>query len=249
MMTRRQAITTAALALAAGASGQAAEITTVKTKESATRPAPVAAGPFTLPELPYAVDALEPHFDAKTMEIHHGKHHAAYVANLNKAVASQPELGRKDIVELIKGLDKVPETSRVAIRNHGGGHLNHSLFWTQFAKEPQVHARGELNIAIEQRYNSFDGFKKAFVEVATLWFGSGWVWMVVDKSKRLRIEGLPNQDSPYSKGFVPIMAIDLWEHAYYLKYQNRRVEYIDAFFKVLDWGVVRERYDAALKSL
>jgi Fe-Mn family superoxide dismutase len=205
-------------------------------------PAPAApSGPFTLPPLPYAYDALEPHIDARTMEIHHDKHHAAYVANLNKAVADFPEVKKKSIEDLLKDLNAVPEAIRTAVRNQGGGHLNHSLFW-QMLKKDGGEPKGALAAAIDRRFGSFSAFKDEWTKAAVGQFGSGWAWLVVDADKKLAIEPSANQDSPLSQGKQPLLTIDVWEHAYYLKYQNRRPEYVAAFFQVINWDFVAERY-------
>jgi Fe-Mn family superoxide dismutase len=239
MMNRRQALQRTALTAAA--------ISTVGTLNTSAQ-APVApAGPFQLPKLPYAFDALEPHIDAKTMEIHHDKHHAAYVANLNKAVAGQ-NIGAKSVEELVKNLATVPEAIRTAVRNQGGGHANHSLFWEVLKKNENGKPKGELAKAMDQKFSSYDGFKEQFTKAATGVFGSGWAWLNVDKDGSLVIESLPNQDSPLSMGKTPILGLDVWEHAYYLKYQNRRPEYIAAFFNVINWDAVAERFQKAHKA-
>jgi Fe-Mn family superoxide dismutase len=237
MMTRRQAIkstTLASVALAAvpSAIGQTNTAVPVATATS---------GPFTLPPLPYAYDALEPYIDARTMEIHHDKHHAAYVANLNKAVAAFPEAGKMSVEALLKDLDAVPEKIRAAVRNQGGGHFNHSLFW-QMLKKDGGGPKGELAAAIDRRFGSFSAFKDEWSKAAVGQFGSGWAWLVVDANRQLGIEPTANQDSPVSHGKQPLLGIDVWEHAYYLKYQNRRPEYVAAFFQVINWEFVSERY-------
>lgn len=198
------------------------------------------AGPFSLPPLPYAVDALEPSIDAQTMEIHHGRHHKAYVDNLNKAVAGT-EWEKKSIEEIVRSLDKLPETIRMAVRNNGGGHLNHSLFWQMMKKNGGGMPKGELAKAIDGAFGSFDKFKEQFTDAAMKRFGSGWAWLVAD-GKKMSIESTANQDSPLSNGRVPLLGVDVWEHAYYLKYQNRRVEYLTAFYNVIDWDFVENRY-------
>ncbi|HXA44066.1 MAG TPA: superoxide dismutase [Candidatus Angelobacter sp.] len=199
-------------------------------------------GPFTLPPLPYAYDALEPYVDARTMQIHHDKHHAAYVANLNKAVAGFPEVGSQPVEDLLKNLNAVPEKIRTAVRNQGGGHYNHSLFW-QMLKKDGGDPKGALAAAIDQRFGSFSSFKEEWTKAAVGQFGSGWAWLVVDGDKHLSIEPTANQDSPVSQGKQPVLGIDVWEHAYYLKYQNRRPEYVAAFFQVINWDFVSERYE------
>ena len=237
-MTRRQALKTAALASAALSTVRLASAQA--TPGSATAPS----GPFTLPPLPYPFDALEPHIDAKTMEIHHDKHHATYVANLNKAVAEFPDLARKPMEDILKDLNAVPEKIRTAVRNQGGGHFNHTLFWRMMKKGGGGEPKGELTAAIDKSFGSFSGFKDKFTEAATKVFGSGWTWLVSGPDKTLSIETSPNQDSPFMgpAHHVPILGIDVWEHAYYLKYQNRRPEYIAAWFNVINWDFVSGRY-------
>jgi Fe-Mn family superoxide dismutase len=207
----------------------------------AAAPAPPAAEPFSLPPLPYAVDALEPSIDARTMEIHHGKHHAAYVANLNKAVAGAPELAGKSIEDLLRKLDAVPEAQRAAVRNNGGGHYNHTLFWQTMKKGGGGAPKGELALAIEARFGSFDKLKDELTRASLTVFGSGWSWLTVDGGQ-LRVEQTANQDTPLSAGRIPLLGIDVWEHAYYLKYQNRRADYVAAFFNVVDWDAVGARF-------
>jgi superoxide dismutase, Fe-Mn family len=245
MMTRRQALKTTALA-----SALCATATTLRTvsAQSAAGPAPAAGvtGPYTLPPLPYAFDALEPHIDALTMQIHHDKHHAAYVANLNKAVGEFPELGKKGVEDLLKDLNAVPEKIRAAVRNQGGGHYNHSLFWQMMRKSGGGQPAGELLKGIEKRFGSFGAFKDELTKAALSQFGSGWAWLVLDANKQLGIEPTPNQDSPITQNKQPLLGLDVWEHAYYLKYQNRRPEYVAAFFQVINWDFVGERYKKAL---
>lgn len=207
--------------------------------------------PYTLPKLPYAYDALEPHVDAKTMEIHHTKHHQTYVDKLNEAVDGTP-LADKPVEELIRDLDAVPEAKRGAVRNHGGGHANHSLFWTVMGPDGGGQPDGDLAKAIDSDLGGFDKFKEAFTKAAVGRFGSGWAWLVVDGQGKLAIEDSGNQDSPLMKGVgsgnTPILGLDVWEHAYYLKYQNRRPEYIAAFYNVIDWKEVARRYAEAKGS-
>jgi len=238
MITRRQAIKTASLASAA--------LATLPNGMAQTNPAvpapPANSGPFTLPPLPYAYDALEPFIDARTMQLHHDKHHAAYVANLNKAAAEFPEIGSQPVDDLLKHLDQVPEKIRTAVRNQGGGHYNHSLFWLVLKKDGGE-PKGSLAAAIDQHFGSFSTFKEELTKAAVSQFGSGWAWLVVDADKTLRIEPTANQDSPVTQGNHPLLGIDVWEHAYYLKYQNRRPEYVAAFFQVINWDFVSERYD------
>jgi len=196
----------------------------------------------TLPELPYAYDALEPYIDEQTMRIHHTKHHQTYVDKLNAAIEGHDEIQKFSVVELVKQLESVPETIRTAVRNHGGGHVNHSFFWPLLKKGVSVD--GDVAEAINSRFGDFDKFKEEFSSAATLLFGSGWTWLVVDNGK-LDIMTTPNQDSPLSQGKTPILGLDVWEHAYYLKYQNRRPEYINAFFEVINWEKVNENFNAA----
>ena len=197
---------------------------------------------FTLPTLPYSFDALEPHIDAQTMQIHHGKHHAAYVAGLNKAVADKAALASKPVEVLLKDLGMVPEAIRSAVRNHGGGHANHSLFWQSLKKNGGGRPSGELAKAIDRKFASFTGFQEKFTDAALKQFGSGWAWLSLGANKDLLVESTPNQDSPLSAGRVPLLGIDVWEHAYYLKYQNRRADYVAAFYSVINWDFVSERY-------
>jgi Fe-Mn family superoxide dismutase len=238
MMTRRKALKkTAAAVLACSVVSN--------WKSAQAQPAPPAAtpsgGPYTVPPLPYAFDALEPHIDARTMEIHHDKHHAAYVTNLNKAIADSPDLGQRPIEDLLKNLDSIPEKIRMAVRNQGGGHLNHSLFWQMMKKNGGGQPSGNLAQALDKSFGSFGAFKDQFTEAATKVFGSGWAWLVLDGSD-LKIMTASNQDSPVSQNKHPLLGLDVWEHAYYLKYQNRRPEYIGAFWNVINWDFVSERY-------
>jgi Fe-Mn family superoxide dismutase len=200
-------------------------------------------GPFKLPPLPYAFDALEPHIDAKTMEIHHDRHHKAYVDNLNKAVAGHADLGAMSIDDLMINLDKVPADIRTAVQNNGGGHANHTLFWTLMSPTPMKPA-GKTLEAITATFGSFDKFKEEFNKAATTRFGSGWAWLVKDKDGKLTIESTANQDTPLSKGKTPILGLDVWEHAYYLKYQNKRADYIAAWWNVVNWDTVAKRMSA-----
>ena len=238
MMTRREALQTTALATA----GIVAAHSTITAAQAQPAPAP---GPHMLPALPYAFDALEPHIDAKTMEIHHGKHHQAYVTNLNKALQGSDDLGRKPVQDLVKDISSVPETIRTTVRNNGGGHYNHSLFW-QMLRKGGGEPKGEIKAAIEKTFGSYDKFKEEFTAAATKVFGSGWAWLSLD-GKQLKIESTPNQGSPLMQGRLPLLGLDVWEHAYYLKYQNRRPEYISAFYSVINWDFVTERFRQAGK--
>jgi Fe-Mn family superoxide dismutase len=193
-----------------------------------------------LPSLPYAFDALEPHIDAQTMQIHHGKHHQAYINNLNAALEAHPDLQSKSVEDLIKDLNALPEAIRTAVRNNGGGHANHSLFWTLMAPNAGGAPTGKAADAINGAFGSFDTFKEQFGKAATTRFGSGWAWLV-SSSGKLAIESTANQDSPIMEGKKPILGLDVWEHAYYLKYQNRRPDYIAAFWNVVNWSKVNER--------
>ncbi len=197
----------------------------------------------TLPALPFAYDALEPHIDAKTMEIHHTKHHQTYIDKLNAAIAGTEWEG-KPVEELLKNLGKVPEAKRGAVRNHGGGHFNHSLFWTVIGPNAGGKPSGDLLKAIESDLEGWDKFVESFNAAATNQFGSGWAWLVVDGGK-LKVVNLPNQDSPISNGQTPILGLDVWEHAYYLKYQNKRPDYIKAFWNVVNWKEVEKRFGEA----
>ena len=198
---------------------------------------------FEVPPLTYAYDALEPHVDEQTMRIHHDKHHDAYVGKLNDAVAGT-DLADRSIESILSDLDSVPDAKRAAVRNQGGGHANHTLFWTVIGPNGGGTPTGALADAIDAAFGSFDAFKAAFTDAATTRFGSGWAWLVV-KDGGLAVYSTANQDSPLSQGDTPILGIDVWEHAYYLKYQNRRPDYITAFYNVIDWAAVGERYAAA----
>ena len=199
---------------------------------------------YSLPELPYAYDALEPHIDAKTMEIHHSKHHQAYISKVNAAIEGNEELSGKSIEDLVSDLGAVPEGIRGAVRNNGGGHANHTLFWTVLCPNGGGEPSGDLADAINAACGSFDGFKEQFANAAATRFGSGWAWLSVDGDKVV-VESTPNQDTPLSEGRTPILGLDVWEHAYYLNYQNRRPDYINAFFSVINWDEVARRYAAA----
>jgi Fe-Mn family superoxide dismutase len=203
---------------------------------------------FTLPALPYANDALEPHIDAKTMEIHHGKHHAAYVNNLNAALKDHPDLQNKSAEEIIANLNAVPEGVRTAVRNNGGGHVNHSMFWKIMKPGGGGEPTGALAQAIAAELGGFAKFKEDFNKAATTRFGSGWAWLVVGKDGKLAVTSTPNQDNPIMDGLKPVMGLDVWEHAYYLHYQNRRPDYIGAWWNTLNWDEIARRYEAAKKG-
>ena len=198
-----------------------------------------------LPRLPYAHDALAPHIDAQTMEIHHGRHHQAYINNLNAALEGLDDLAALSVEELLRNIDRVPEAKRQAVINNGGGHANHSLFWTIMSPNGGSEPTGELMAAIESSFGSGEAAHQAFVQAATTRFGSGWAWTVVDESGGLQIYSTANQDSPIMQGHTPILGLDVWEHAYYLNYQNRRPDYIEAWGNVINWGEVARRYTAA----
>lgn len=198
---------------------------------------------YTLPALPYAFAALEPHIDARTMEIHHGKHHQAYITNVNNAIAGTP-FENKSVEELISKLSDVPENIRAVVRNNGGGHANHTMFWAIMGPGAGGAPSGELAAAINASFGTFDAFKEAFAKAGVGRFGSGWAWLVHDKGK-LTIESTPNQDSPVMEGRTPILGLDVWEHAYYLNYQNRRPDYIAAWWNVVNWAEVAKRFGAS----
>ena len=197
-----------------------------------------------MPPLPYAYNALEPYIDEETMKIHHDKHHQAYVDKLNAALESHPDLAEKKVEDLIADLNSVPESIKAAAQNNGGGHLNHSFFWTVLKKDIKI--SGKIKKAIDQKFGGFDKFKEEFSQAASTRFGSGWAWLVLNNSE-LEIISSANQDSPLTIGKKPILGIDVWEHAYYLKYQNRRPEYIEAFFNVINWDKVNENYLDSIK--
>lgn len=199
---------------------------------------------FTLPELPYAYDALEPHIDKETMNIHHTKHHNTYVTKLNAALEGHDDLANKSIEDILANLDQVPENIRTAVRNNGGGHANHSLFWTLLSSNGGGEPSGALADDINNTFSSFDKFKEEFAQAAAGRFGSGWAWLVVNNGN-LEITSTPNQDTPISEGKTPILGLDVWEHAYYLKYQNKRPDYIAAFWNVVDWNKVESLYNEA----
>jgi Fe-Mn family superoxide dismutase len=209
--------------------------------------------PFELPKLPYAPNALEPHIDAKTMEIHHGKHHQAYITNANNALKDQPALANLDVNALIADLSKVPEAIRGAIRNNAGGHSNHSFFWTIMGPGKGGNPKGQLAAAIDSQLGGFAKFKEDFAKAGATRFGSGWAWLVVGADKKLSIGSTANQDSPLMGKAVagiegkPVIGLDVWEHAYYLNYQNRRPDYITAWWNVVDWDAAEKNYAAALK--
>lgn len=249
-MNRRVALKTFALGAGVaaldlsrlGAAGALAQTTPSAGPAPAAQPA---AGPFTLPPLPYAADALEPHLDAPTMTLHHDRHHAGYVANLNKAVAGRPELETRPVEQLLRGLVRVPESIRTAVRNHGGGHYNHTLLWTSMKRDGARVPSGPLATAMNSAFGSFETFHEKFRAAALSVFGSGWAWLSLDPKAGLRIETSANQDSPLLEGRTPLLGVDVWEHAYYLKFQNRRADYLAEFAKVVDWDAISARYQDA----
>jgi len=209
---------------------------------------------FTLPDLPYGYDALEPHIDTQTMQIHHGKHHNAYVTKLNDAVSGLPDLEAKTVKDLVADLNSVPMEIRPAVRNNGGGHVNHSLFWSIMSPDGGGQPGGDLSNAIDEAFVSFDKFKESFATAAMTRFGSGWAWLGVRDNGSLCITSTPNQDNPFMRGVVdtvctPILGLDVWEHAYYLKYQNRRPDYIAAWWNVVNWTAVADRFTRAKSTV
>lgn len=251
-MNRRHALKTLALGAAAvplaHAGGMLATAAFAQGATPAPAAAPAAAGPFTLPPLPYAFDALEPHLDAETMQIHHDKHHAAYVANLNKAVAGKADLEKMSVEQLLASLDKLPADVVNAVRNHGGGHYNHTLLWNSLKRDGAKAPAGELAAAMDKAFGSFAAYQDKFNAAAMAVFGSGWAWLAWDRKSGLAIVPTPNQDAPLSKGQVALYGIDVWEHAYYVKFRNRRAEYVAEFAKVVDWNFVSARYADAVKG-
>jgi Fe-Mn family superoxide dismutase len=246
MWNRREVLQGSTVALAGLAlSARLAAEGPPKPAPATPAPAPTA-GPVALPPLPYAYDALEPAIDAETMRLHHDKHHATYVAKLNEAVAAAPDLAGRGVEELLRDLARVPEAVRTAVRNHGGGHANHSLFWTSMRPGPATPPAGRLAAAVSAQFGSFDGLREQLAKTAGGLFGSGWAWLTLDTAGKLAVGSLPNQDSPLSAGQTPLLGIDVWEHAYYLKYQNRRADYVQAFLGLVDWQAVARRYEEAI---
>jgi Fe-Mn family superoxide dismutase len=197
---------------------------------------------YELPKLPYAYDALEPHIDARTMEIHHTKHHQAYITNVNNALKDHPELSRKSVEDLIRNLNEVPENIRTVVRNNGGGHANHSFFWQIMGPNAGGEPKGLLAGDINSAFGSFDQFKEKFAAAAAGRFGSGWAWLIRNREGKLEIMSTPNQDNPLMDGNTPLLGLDVWEHAYYLHYQNRRPDYVKAWWNVVNWEAVGQRY-------
>jgi Fe-Mn family superoxide dismutase len=238
-VTRRTALKTLGAGLAVGLGSGLARAGAPRSGKLARTPQP-----FVLPKLGYAYDALEPHIDARTMEIHHTKHHQAYITNANNALAGQAALQGKSAEDLVRNLAAVPDAIRTALRNNVGGHLNHALFWQVIGPGGGGAPRGDLATAITATFGSFDAFKTSFGDAALKCFGSGWAWLNL-RAGKLLVTSSPNQDSPLSEGAVPLLGLDVWEHAYYLKYQNRRADYIAAFWHVVQWDRVAARYAAA----
>lgn len=242
MMNRRQALRAVTLTSVAALSSR----WLAGREASAQPPAPSGAAPagepYTLAPLPYPAAALEPHVDAATMEIHHDKHHAAYVRNLNAAVARYPELGVRPVEQLLRELDALPEDIRTTVRNNGGGHANHSLFWNSLSPQGGGEPHGALGEAIQTSFGGFGALQESLAKAAMGVFGSGWAWLSLGRDGALVVEGLPNQDSPLLHGRTPLFGIDVWEHAYYLRYQNRRADYVKALWNVVDWSHVGARY-------
>jgi len=199
---------------------------------------------FQVPPLAYPFDALEPHIDAKTMEIHHDKHHATYVTNANAALEKHPELAAKTVEELLWGINEVPEDIRTAIRNNAGGHSNHSIFWSIMGPGGGGNPPGRLGDTIKSTFGSYDALKEQLTKAGLGQFGSGWAWLLADKNGKMSIKSYPNQDSPYMEGLTPILGVDVWEHAYYLKYQNKRADYLAAWFNTLNWAAIEVRFSS-----
>lgn len=215
--------------------------------DSAAMAQSTAATPFKLPPLPYPTNALEPYIDDRTMQIHHGKHHAAYINQLNEAAKQYPQIAKQPIEQILRNLNQLPEAVRTTVRNNGGGHVNHSMFWTIMAPKAGGKPTGEFAKAIAAQFGSFEAFQKQFNEAGAKRFGSGWAWLVRNREGKLQIMSTANQDSPFMEGLYPIMGNDVWEHAYYLKYQNRRADYLTAWWNVINWAEVNKRYAASLK--
>lgn len=252
MPTRRQALKTlTAAAIGSTFIGRMPALAEAAAAAPAAAPGPT--GPYVLPALPYAYDALEPVIDKETMQLHHDKHHGGYVSKLNMAVAKEPSVATiTDVDELLKDLEKVPESIRTAVRNNGGGHANHSLFWQTLrspgAGAPTHEPSGALAKAIDSDMGGFEKLKEEMSKEGGALFGSGWVWLVIDGGKKVSIMTLPNQDSPVSQGHYPLFGIDVWEHAYYLKYHNLRADYLKAIWGVVNWHFISERYDKAMAA-
>ena len=244
-VSRREAVKVLGVGAALVALGR----TSLRAQETKTRPLATAAatGPFSLPALPFAYDALEPHIDAQTMELHHSKHHQTYITAANKALDPHEELRARGAAAILQKLDEVPESIRTAVRNNLGGHVNHAFFWTLLNPQGGGTPRGELAEAIDGTFGGFASFQKQFADAAAKRFGSGWAWLVWDGGK-LSIVSTPNQDSPLSREQTPVLGLDVWEHAYYLKYQNRRADYVNAWWNVVNWDQANEYFRAARKQ-
>lgn len=238
-LSRRDTLKILALSSAAAATG-------TWTARADAPPPPTTPVLFTLPPLPYAYDALEPHLDAQTMTIHHTKHHQAYVDNLNKALAIHPDLAAHPLDDLLRNLNDLPESVHTAVRNHGGGHANHALFWSSLSPSGGTPPTGPLGEAITTTFQSFDAMREQLLQAGKSLFGSGWTWLCLDTRGNLMITTTPNQDSPLTRDLLPLVGLDVWEHAYYLKYQNRRADYLDAVARVIDWTTVEARYIEAV---
>jgi len=242
MTDRREVMKVMGMTAIAGLCGVHPTITTGQTAQTGSS----AATPYVVPPLTYEYDALEPYIDAQTVHLHHDKHHAAYVKNLNAAVADHPELSKLPVDELIKHLDRVPESVRTTVRNNGGGHANHSFFWQIMQKNSPGQPNAELGKAIDTRFR-FSAFQEQFTKAALSAFGSGWAWLSLDDKRQLSVETSPSQGSPWMAGRTPIVGIDVWEHAYYLKYQNVRADYVAAFYKLISWDFANAQYQSAIK--
>lgn len=240
MMNRRHVLKALGLSAGLAAAGSTFEIRSLA-QAAETQAAATSKAPFTLPPLPYAYDALEPYIDATTMHLHHDKHHQAYVNHLNATVAAHPDLAGMTLEQLMSNLNDLPDTARSAIRNNGGGHFNHSFWWPTLGKGSSA-PTGELAKAIDARFGSLSTFQQKLTSAATGVFGSGWAWLVRLPDGTLSIETTPNQDCPLTSGHTPVLAVDVWEHAYYLKYQNRRTDYVKALFHVVNWDYVSEKF-------
>jgi Fe-Mn family superoxide dismutase len=245
-LTRRDLLKTTATVAAAMAVPNLLPTNTARAADAPTTAPALAPTGFTLPPLPYAYDALEPAIDATTMHLHHDKHHAAYIANLNKALVGHPELLAKDPITLIQQIDQVPAPLRQPVINNGGGHVNHSLFWQMMAPKAGGDPNGPVADAITKSFGSFADLQKSMNDAAAKRFGSGWAWLVADKTGKLLVTSTANQDSPYSLGQTPLLGVDVWEHAYYLHYQNRRPDYVKAWWSVVNWDFVNTQLKKAL---
>jgi Fe-Mn family superoxide dismutase len=253
LTTRRQALKTLAATTIAASLGKFPAMAQANSAPATPAPPPTT-GPFTLPPLPYPYEALEPHIDTETMHLHHDKHHAAYVAKLNAALAEAPSFSAgTNVDDLLKNLPNVPESIRTAVRNNGGGHSNHSLFWQTLRPTAGVGTginapKGEFEKPFADELGGMDKFKENVSKLGASLFGSGWVWLVLDSNKKLSLLSAPNQDSPLIGGHFPLFGIDVWEHAYYLKYHNLRADYIAAIWNVVNWDFISQRYATALKA-